>query len=172
MGDFVKGSSHTAYPAVLQKGIHLHRQIDKFTDAHPLVKCSKKRIRKELGRFSGILVDVFYDHFLAINWRSYSSTEFEAQLEQWIELLAATQDYPLPERLQWTLKAIAEGGMLHSYKSKQGVEYALTRISARIRFANNLADGIQDFHDCYGALEQDFNCFFPELISFVDSTGR
>ena len=168
MGDFVKGKNWQAYPEDIQHGIWLHRQIDKFTDAHPVVRRSKQRINKNRARYAGVLVDVFYDHFLAINWSRYSGVEFQQQLSQWIELLEDTSAYNVPHRMQATLRGITQGGMLHSYESRYGIEYALGRISARIRFRNSLAEGIADLNSCYRDLDRDFNCFFPEIIAYVD----
>jgi len=167
MGDFVKGKAVKECPILVQKGIFQHRQIDKFTDSHPTFLRSRGRIQQARYRFSGILVDIFYDHFLAIHWDEFSPVGFEAQLQHWIALLDQDLPYQVPQRLHHTLQAIIHGGMLQSYRSHGGIEYALQRTAARIRYRNDLAQGIHDFHRCYEALEDDFQQFFPELIRFV-----
>ena len=167
LGDFVKGRAYYNYPCGVRYGITLHRLIDKFTDSHPIVKQSRKRLQNKMYRYSGILVDVFYDHFLAVNWHEYSEHEFEQRLQYWIDELKGTVEYPVPERMQKLLFGITAGGMLQSYKTRCGIETALKRISTRLRFANNLDEGIHDFHRCYDQLQSDFSQFFPELTGFV-----
>jgi hypothetical protein len=73
LGDFLKPSHAGHLPQALQQGMALHRQIDSHTDSHPLVARSKQRIAAERRRYAGILVDIFYDHFLAQHWPRFSS---------------------------------------------------------------------------------------------------
>ena len=72
MGDFIKGRVDPDLPPVLRQAILQHRRIDSFTDAHPIVRRSKQRVTNEFRRYAGILIDVFYDHFLAREWSQYS----------------------------------------------------------------------------------------------------
>ena len=69
----IKGLQYKAFDKNIQKGIFLHRQIVTSTDAHPNFKSSTKRLHANYGHYSGIIVDIFYDHFLAKNWNDYSS---------------------------------------------------------------------------------------------------
>jgi acyl carrier protein phosphodiesterase len=68
MGDFVKGNKYLAYTGDIQKGLLLHREIDTFTDKHDTHKQSRDRFRKHYGLYSGVVVDIVYDHFLASRW--------------------------------------------------------------------------------------------------------
>src|SRR3954463_9153752 len=58
-------------PEIL-RGVRQHRRIDAFTDTHPVVRRSINRLNPPLRRFGGIVVDVFYDHFLSRDWERYS----------------------------------------------------------------------------------------------------
>ena len=77
IGDYVKGRQYLNYPPGVQKGIIAHRNIDTFTDSHPMVKETKDYFREGYGRYSGIVVDVVFDYFLAKNWESYSTHPFK-----------------------------------------------------------------------------------------------
>ena len=59
IADSIKGSKYSSYPSEIQKGILLHRQIDTMTDAHPAFRKSTKRLHKNYGHYSGIIVDIF-----------------------------------------------------------------------------------------------------------------
>src|SRR6476469_1163611 len=84
LGDFVKcQAAFNIYPIAIKKGIQLHRQVDAYTDSHAVVRESKKLISNINKRYAGIIIDVFYDHFLAKNWLTYSSiplNEFAANV--------------------------------------------------------------------------------------------
>src|SRR5688572_23493915 len=73
MADFVKGKPSPSIHPQIVKGIELHRQIDTYTDTHPIVKASKVRLQPTYRKYAGVIVDMYYDHFLAIHWQKYSS---------------------------------------------------------------------------------------------------
>src|ERR1051325_10142199 len=73
LGDFVKGAKKDDYPDSIRRGIELHRKVDRFTDAHRVVRSSLSLISPARRRFAGVLVDIFYDHLLAKDWQIYSS---------------------------------------------------------------------------------------------------
>lgn len=167
MGDFVKGNVKGKYPSTISNGILMHREVDKFTDSHSVVELSKKRVNTERRRYAGILVDVFYDHFLAINWHQYSKISLDEQIDEWMCTIGESEFDLIPERMLVVLDKIKNQRLLQSYQTENGIALILERISGRIRFQNDLADGIQDFKSCYEQLNDDFNVFFPELLEHV-----
>lgn len=169
MGDFVKGPSHSYTDHEIVTGIELHRRIDKFTDHHEVVKKSKNRISTERRRYAGIMVDVFYDHFLAKHWEHYSDHDFKRQIEFWYLKLGADSKVELPGRMQHALKKMTEEDWLSTYRTREGIADTIDRISRRIRFKNNLAGGGSELVENYRDLEQDFHDFFPQLICYVES---
>src|SRR5690554_6869802 len=98
IADGIKGKTYENYPKGIQTGILLHRGIDTFTDAHPIVRQSTKRLHKNFGHFSGVIVDVFYDHFLAKNWKTYSNEPLEEYVQRFYGLLQRHYD-SLPKRI-------------------------------------------------------------------------
>ena len=77
LGDFVRKSEEPAYEDTIRQGIHMHRKIDSFTDSHPIFLISRRRVSDLNRRYAGVLVDMFYDHFLAKNWQGYSGIHLE-----------------------------------------------------------------------------------------------
>lgn len=74
IGDFVKGKKYKKkYNKDVIKGILMHREIDSYTDKHPIVHNSIVRMRPAYGKYAGVAIDILYDHFLAKNWSDYSS---------------------------------------------------------------------------------------------------
>ena len=175
LGDFVKGRERLQqYSPAVCAGILLHRAIDRYTDAHPTVHSSCALISPARRRFAGILVDVFYDHFLACHWQRYTEQPLEDFTRQvYATLLPRMASYP--ERLQRLLPRMAADDWLASYAEIESVDAALHGIARRFqRFARAavLADGVQELLHHYATIEQHFLDFFPELIGFVETEQR
>jgi acyl carrier protein phosphodiesterase len=171
LGDFVKGTIDDRYAPAIRDAIRLHRAIDRYTDQHDTVKASRALVSRERRRFAGILVDVFYDHFLAANWNRFSTTPLEAFTTR-VYAALQPQVATYPERLQRVLPHMARENWLASYAEIDSVDAALNGIARRFkRFprARVLADAVQELTDNYAALESDFLAFFPELVEFTHS---
>ncbi|NJS42298.1 DUF479 domain-containing protein [Candidatus Gracilibacteria bacterium] len=166
LGDFVKGSTVNLYDGEIRKGIDLHRKVDSYTDSHVIVRSSKSLISPQRRRFAGVLVDVFYDHFLAKNWREYSEVPLSDFARCAYKILQDNRDI-LPESLQRVLPIIIARDLLSSYQEISEIASTLARMSARIKRINNLASGIEDLTVNYQQLESDFRAFFPDLISYA-----
>jgi acyl carrier protein phosphodiesterase len=175
LGDFVKGRERLQqYSAAVRAGIHLHRAIDRYTDAHPIVRASCELISPARRRFAAILVDVFYDHFLARHWQRYADLPLEEFTQQvYSTLLPHIASYP--ERLQRILPRMAADDWLASYAEIESVDAALHDIARRFQRyprAVVLADGVQELLHHYAVFEQHFLDFFPELFGFVEAEQR
>lgn len=166
LGDLAKGKEIDKLSYSLRQGINRHYAIDKFTDSHAIVRNSKRRIGKEYSKFAGILVDVFYDHFLAINWQTYSSNNLS---DFTVEIYNSFQSYQgeIPQSATQIIQKMIDEDWLTSYQYFKGVENALKRIDERIKsrigIQVNLVYALTILEQEYLNLEQDFCSFFPEL---------
>jgi acyl carrier protein phosphodiesterase len=167
MGDFVKGRVDPGRPAAVRHAIMQHRRIDSFTDAHPLVKRSKRRMRPEFRRYAGILIDVFYDHFLASEWRRYADVSLD-EFAAHVYAQVARHLHTLPPRMQLSMRYMVANDLLRSYRTLEGIGRALRGIEGRLRRPSRLGDAVTELEDAYPALRDDFDEFFPLLIRFVD----
>lgn len=169
LGDFVKGRGSEMYSAPVRAAIELHRAVDRYTDAHPQVCASRARISSARRRFAGIMVDVFYDHFLACHWQDYSDVPLEQFTRQVYAVLARHAER-FPPRLQQTLPRMRDADWLASYAELEAVDLALRGIAHRLRRfprAAVLCDGAQELSAHYRELERDFSAFFPELVDYA-----
>jgi len=170
LADLAKGSARQELNPRIQQGIAYHQAIDTFTDQHSVVHRSKQRISDRYRRFSNILVDVFYDHFLAKNWLLYSPVplkEFTAEIYQ------SFQTYPgqIPAPVREIIARMAMEDWLSTYRTVSGIETTLQRISYRLSRRMNrslmLHPAISDLTTHYSELESDFLEFFPELLEHL-----
>jgi acyl carrier protein phosphodiesterase len=163
VGDFMQGMELRSFPPAVQAGILQHRRVDRFTDQHPIVRRSKQRLEQRFSRYAGIMVDVFYDHFLARDWPAYrpgqSLGEFTAQVYRALQDQAGL----LPRRLCRILPRMREQDWLGSYRDVAGIDLALRGLGRRLRRANPLAEGVGELVRNHDALAADFARFFPEL---------
>jgi len=164
--DILSAPELKGLPAEFQRGIVCHRQIDAFTDSHPIVRSSLALVSPPFRRFSGIMMDLFYDHFLACDWAMYS----DATLEEFCAAMYASFDEMqahLPPFAAMRLGQIKEGNLLYSYRQRAGIEGALTRIGDRMRRPVDLTKSIEELDKNYEALHGHFTEFFAELRSYV-----
>lgn len=167
MGDFVKGRIGDRFPTGIRKGLELHRRIDSFAHGNALFILSKRRIDPSFGLYRGVLVDLFYDHLLALDWDDYSDLPFHAFLEGAYGTVREYEDI-LPMELARVLPALFTE-LIPSYREIAGVERALARMSARIGRVNPLAEGGEELKRHYDLFRSDSRRFFSDATDFVRS---
>jgi acyl carrier protein phosphodiesterase len=174
LADIVKGEDRKTMSAEFLRGVHRHHAIDSFTDAHPVVRRSRARVSSEHRRFSGVLIDVFYDHFLSIDWQRYSTESLPSFTARFYE---AAQAHPiaLPEPARLALDRIIQYDLLSSYREVDGVEESLRRLSMRLakrwRRSFALEASVADLVAQHEHFARDFAEFFPALRAHVDQSG-
>lgn len=168
LGDFARYLDVPSLPPQMQRGIKLHRLIDRFTDFHPVHLASQQRVSDERGRFAGVLIDVFYDHYLARDfaaWYQCPLPEFVARAYAAVE----TQMPVLPEPIVVILRKMIEQDWLSTYVTLDGIDLTLQRIARRLSRPTSLASGIAELRANYDAFGNDFAAFYPLLIDYVQS---
>ena len=166
LADLVKGRDRAAMSAGFLDGVRHHQMIDAFTDTHPVVHRSRARIGGGYRHATGILVDVFYDHFLALDWARYSPEPlgmFTTRLYGDIRL----GTFYFPEEAQAALERMISEDRLGSYRRLEGIETALRRVSLRLATPIGrdlgLERGVSELVAHFDELHGDFTEFFPQL---------
>ena len=165
VADGVRGNKYKLYPVEIQAGIKLHREIDTFTDAHPIFRQSTKKLHKGYGHYSGVIVDIFYDHFLAKNWKLYSDTLLKDYIDDFYKSLNRNIDL-LPERFKILTPIMIEGNWLLSYATTDGIQLVLNGMNRRTKGRSKMNEATKELRENYKAFEEDFTQFFKELIEF------
>lgn len=166
IGDFVKGKDlEVRYGAGIAKGIRLHREIDFFTDRHPVVKQSKDRLRPKYRHYSGVITDIFFDHFLARNWNSYSEEFLPDYAEACYDTILSF-DGVLPEEVRYMMNFMVKGNWLVNYARLEGIQRALSGMARRSKFDSKMDEAIVDLTRDYHLYENEFAEFFPLLMAY------
>ena len=167
IADGIRGKKYKTYPMEVQKGILLHRQIDTFTDAHPTVRQSTKRLHENYGHYSGIIVDILYDHFLAKNWSKYSDVPLEDYAENFYQILTDNIEI-LPQRILKMMPHLISGNWLLSYATKEGIAKVLDGMNKRTKNRSQMNLATKELDLFYDEFEAEFTSFFEELIAFSE----
>ena len=165
IADGIKGKDYKKYPKDIQVGILLHRNIDTYTDAHKTVRKSTKRLHEKYGHYSGVIVDILYDHFLAKNWKKYSDIPLDNYVNTFYNSLEKHYDL-LPLRIQKMMPFMMTDNWLLSYASIEGISRVLDGMNRRTKNRSGMNEAVQELEEFYNEFENEFTIFFDELIIF------
>ena len=164
LGDFIKGVPLAGFPEGVQAGIRQHSRVDAFTDAHPVFSRSRARIQPPHRRYAAVLVDLFYDHYLARHWADYSTVPLPQFSREFYGVLTEHREL-LPERLARMAPRMVEEDWLTSYRTVEGMEATLQRLSRRFTRPTAFAEAAVELRREYEGLEEDFRAFLPEAVA-------
>ncbi|MBU3680881.1 MAG: DUF479 domain-containing protein [Flavobacterium sp.] len=165
MADTVRGKNYLHYPNEIQIGILLHRAIDTFTDAHPLFRRSTKRLHAHYHHYSGVIVDVFYDHFLAKNFQDYSDNSLANFTQDFYRFLENNSD-SLTEKTKHMLPFMVQQNWLFNYQYTDGIARILVQMDRRIGRNTRMQDSIQELNQFYPEFQDEFRQFYTEIQEF------
>ena len=171
IADSIRGNKFTHLPDRIQKGIKLHRHIDTFTDAHPTVRKSTKRLHENYGHYSGIIVDIFYDHYLAKNWKVYSDTPLDVFVNNFYDLLEDNYEI-LPIGVQRMMPYMISDNWIFNYSKMDGIARVLNGMNRRTKELSKMDLAIHDLAANYEEIEKDFELFFKKLMDFTTKTVK
>ena len=170
LGDFVFGQAALAdWGALERREIVIHRRVDRYTDEHPQVVAARRLFAHGRQRYAGIALDVYYDHCLARDWARYCDTPLDAFTASFYWYLLSRQD-ELPERLRRIAPLMASGDWLGSYRRRDSVDLAVTRIATRLsRNGDRLVACLEDLRRHETEIAAGFDLFFPQLAAYASS---
>ena len=169
IADFVRGKELENYPKKVQLGIQLHRAIDTYTDSHPLVKQVQSFLIPRFGHYSRVISDVFFDYFLAKNWKNYSDTPLEQfSLDSYRTL--STSPIEFPEAFRRMFHWMQAQNWLYAYREEAGIQAALDGLSRRARFDSKMNESTQVLWEKEEEIEAIFFSFFEDLETFASTT--
>ena len=165
IADSIKGNKYKHLPDRIQKGILLHREIDTYTDAHPIPKVSSKRLHQNYSHYSRVIVDIYYDHFLAKTWKQYSDTPLDIFVDKFYDLLEDNITI-LPDGTKRMIPYMISDNWLLNYAKMEGIGRVLNGMNRRTNNKSKMNFAILDLEENYEAFEVEFTEFFNELMAF------
>lgn len=167
LGDFLSNRELLRYPERIRQGVRLHRQIDSFTDTHPLVLKGARRLYPYHHKYAPVVIDVFYDYLLAHNWSAYAEEPLPAFTQRVYGVLERYQSL-MPAYLQRRLSLMIADNWLQQYGALDGLAFTFSRMQRRVSKPAHLENAVDSLLRDFGLLNEEFNGFFPEVIEFVN----
>jgi acyl carrier protein phosphodiesterase len=172
IGDFVKGKNmEDRFGKEIARGIALHREIDWYTDRHPVVKQSKERLWPKYHHYAGVITDIYFDHFLARNFDRYSEKILPDFADECYALIQQHEPI-LPEEVKLMMPYMIKGNWLVNYATIEGIHRALSGMARRTRFNSKMEEASEDLKTNYSDFEREYFEFFPDLQKFADEWLR
>jgi len=171
IADGIKGKDFKKFQKEIQLGILLHREIDTYTDKHKIVRQSTKRLHKKYSHYSGVIVDILYDHFLAKNWKDYNEIPLKDYAEAFYDSLKDHFEI-LPQRIQKMMPYMITDNWLLSYAYIDGITRVLNGMNRRIKNISNMNEAINELEEFYDDFESEFTLFFKDLIEFSNNKQK
>ena len=165
IADHIRGNNYERFSKEIQQGIFLHREIDTFTDAHKIVRKSKRRLHPRYRHYDGVIIDIFYDYFLAKNWADYSAIPLDVYTKSIYKLFDGKAP-ELPVKSQNFIKYMLEYNILFNYQHQDGIEKVLNGMNHRTKGKSKMNLAIEDLRELETELQEDFTLFFKDLIEF------
>lgn len=163
IADSVRESQLDQFHPKVQKGVRLHWEIDRYTDSHPVVKESKKLLYDRYSKYAAVLVDIFYDHYLARDWGNYHEKELGEYTQSFYRHITSVKS-ELPDRIQHMIPYMVQDDWLYNYQHLDGMRRVLGGMSRRASFESGMEKGVEDLQRHDAAFEQHFQTFFPDLV--------
>ena len=166
IADHIRGNNYGGFSKEIQQGIFLHREIDTFTDAHEIVRKSKRRLHERYRHYDGVIIDIFYDYFLAKNWVNYSVIPLDVYTDSIYNLFDKISS-ELPVKSQQFIKYMIEYNILFNYQFKEGIEKVLNGMNRRTKGKSQMNLAIEDLRELEDEFEEDFTIFFKDLQKHI-----
>ena len=164
IADAVKGKDAGRFSHGVRNGIKLHRQIDAYTDNHPVFIKSKSRIQGEYGKFAGVIIDIYYDHFLALHWNNYSEKDLSEFAVKVYSLMLNNYKI-LPARSKRILPYMIIHNWLVGYSRFKDLQWVFNGMSRRSRkYESGMEGAVDSLRKDYDNFKSDFEAFFPDMI--------
>lgn len=166
-GDFLKGDSYKSYPEKFQTGVQLHRSIDSFTDSHPIVKNCKALFTEKYHKYSGVVIDLAFDHFLAQSWSLFSTVSLYDFIDNVHRILQENMD-DLPDGAQKIIPNFIRKKWIETYISTSGLELVFSRMAIRTSLPAYPGFAIKTIRENYNFFLNAFIDFFHQIIKYVN----
>ena len=167
IADNIKGNNYKKFNINWQKGILLHRFIDSYTDSHYIFREHSKLFFDSHRHYSRVLIDIFYDHFLAKNWKKYSRISLENFEFNFCKSLAQNLN-KFPNEMSNKIRFFICQKWFTKYSSIKGLIYILEKMDNKTQYESKFVTSIEKFISFAPEMESQFFIFFEDMINNVN----
>ena len=168
IGDWIKGNNYDNFPQTIKEGILLHRYIDEYTDKHPITSRLRNKLNPEYVHYSGVIVDIFYDHFLSVNWQEFSAVPLHDFIKNSFRKLN-NNVYKLPKDARRSLFWLKRKKRLESYSKIKGIRNTLKAMSIYTSLPDKTDFAMQVLMENYTIFNLEFKYFMEDIIGYIST---
>jgi acyl carrier protein phosphodiesterase len=132
------------------------------------VQKSKDRLRPKYGHYAGVIVDIYYDHYLARNWTNYHDQDLRVYVNQQYKMLESHISI-LPKKVVHILPFMIKHDWLYNYQYFEGIERVMRGMANRSNFNSKMDESIVELKKYHKEFEEEFESFFPELRAYCNN---
>ncbi len=166
--DFLRKKNEAELSKEIREGVFIHRQIDWFTDNHPVVDECILKLHSTQGKYASVIVDILFDYILATNWDRYNEVPL-LEFSNKINRILIKNIQNIPPKVQPVTQRMTAANWLTSYEKESGMRYAFTKLKERTKFDNQLHTAFDDFRQYESFFTEAFHEFYPELYEKIQS---
>ena len=166
IADSIRNKEVATYHPAIQQGIRLHRKIDSYTDNHPIVRQSTRRLHPYHHKYAPVVIDVFFDNLLVNNWALYTDESLPDFAQRMYQTLIDRQS-DLPLKMQKYVPNMIANDWLQKYGTMEGMQYTFERMDKRAKFKSNFSNAVSHLQKDYDLYNEAFNLFFPDVQQMV-----
>lgn len=163
-----RGAIDPALPRGVRHGLALHRAVDVYTDGHPEVRAARALFEPPFRRYAGILLDIWFDHLLARDFRAHSQASLRDFSDE-VQALLREREAELPPRMESFARYMRRNDLPEAYRERATIGRVLAGMSGRLARANPIADALPEIEARARPLQDHFERFFPQLALFAAS---
>lgn len=167
VADFLRGALDPSLPPRVRDGVRLHRAIDRFTDAHAEVAAARALFEPPLRRYAGVVLDLWFDHLLARDWRRHGRGSLD-DFSHDVRRLLAEHGTLTPPRMHGFLRYMQANDLPRAYVERATMARVFEDVSRRIERANPLGDALAQIAPREAAIQRHFDAFMPDLIAWAE----
>ncbi len=151
----------------IRERITLHRRIDETTDRHPAVLAARELLPTGVRRFSAIVLDVIWDHFLSADFSRLAGESLDRFVDRTESGLRA-RSVGLPDPVRDVIARMERERWLRCYGTTDGVELTFARIASRLsgraRDRFRPAEARWALERSHSAFHAHFQHLWPDLV--------
>ena len=171
LGDFARGVDISLLRPAVKAGLMNHRHVDRFTDSHPVVIELKTRFSEKRRRFSGIALDIYFDHLLMKFWLEFDTRDLQQVIDECYSRMIEGEALMPNQNMREITRRMVDYDWFGSYQHAESIAQTLDRVASRIRFANEFDRAIEDIEKNSSVIEAGFLEFFPQLCHEIEHLG-
>lgn len=167
LADIIRRSELSDLKKSYQRGFELHRNIDEFTDEHPIIKSINKILRTNHKKYAPVVSDILLDYVLSQSWHIYTEEAIQNFADVRYDVIIKHLQY-FPDRVKTIIAKMVDGNFLIKYTTIEGLMFTFEKIQEAARFPSDFSLAIEDLEDNYDYLYSQFNAFFPDIVKHTE----